>query len=64
MPKYKCPICDTVKMMVKLDPDCPFCGDGGLGQMELIRGEEGGGQRKRLTQHLISDVEEDSGDWD
>lgn len=43
-----------------IDMFCDFCN---FGTYELIRGEEGAGQRKRLTQHLVIDAEEDSGDW-
>ena len=65
MPKYRCSLCGVIKQMNKYDPDCDFCGDSGLGHMELIRGAEGVGARRRLLGVVKEDKEkiEDSEDW-
>ena len=63
MPKYRCSICGLVKQMNKLDPDCDFCGDSGLGQMILIRGEEGMGVKRRILGLSQDEIEEEESEW-
>ena len=64
MPKYKCTICGTIKQMSKLDSDCPFCSDDGLGQMALITGQEGAGVKRRILGAVREDEDnKESGDW-